>query len=394
VNVAIATDFCSPWIGGPATFIDNFSSFLAARGHNVQILAPSQTSRPAFERRPNGVAVARLPSLPLPFGYQVRVTYRVDSLGQALQSLRPDVLQIHHPFPLGLAAMVAARRQGLPVVAVNHTIPECSLYGLRDSFVYPPLRAAFRRGLIAFLSGADEICTPTRTAAALLHEMGITRTVEVISNGVDTARFTPREDKGAARRLLGYANKPTVLYTGRLDAEKDMTTWLRAGAALSGARDVQLVVGGEGADKARLRRLASTLGLEHRVIFPGYLPAADLPTLYQAADVYCITSAVELQSITTLEALSSGLPIVAADACALPELIEDGRNGYLVAPGDVEGFSTALQAVLQSPNAGRDMGQHSRKLAEQHALGQVASRHEALLQRVCNQNYRQQAAST
>jgi 1,2-diacylglycerol 3-alpha-glucosyltransferase len=387
VKIAIATDFHSPWIGGPATFIDNFSAYMIGRGHDVDVLAPSPYGRPSTERGPT-YTVRRFQTLPVPFGYQMRVCPRFGMVASALQAAKPDVLQVHHPFPLGLAAVRAARRLNIPIVAVNHTIPECSLYGMRDSRAYGPAVDIFRRYLRWFLGQADAICTPTATAATLLHEMGVRQAVTVISNGIDTSRFMPADDTAAARRELELPERPTILYTGRLDAEKDMETWLRAGAVVLQSIDAQLVIGGEGTDKPRLRQLATTLGLHERVIFPGYLPLSHLPRLYQAADVYCITSAVELQSITTLEAIASGLPVVAADALALPELVEGGHNGFLAPPGDVASFARALLMLLQAPLKAREMGARGRVRAGEHSLAAVARRHEELLARTARSTTR------
>ncbi len=392
MKIAIATDFHSPWVGGPATFIDNFSAFLVSRGHQVDILAPSATGRASVERGP-GKTVHRFQSAALPFGYGVRAVWRVDRVGAALRRIEPEVVQIHHPFPLGSAAMIASRRLGIPIVAVNHTIPECSLYGMRLSRAYPIALNAFQCYLAWLLAHATAICTPTRTAASLLSAMGISAGVEVISNGVDTSRFRPGADKSVARRKLGLPDKPMVLYTGRLDAEKDMETWLRAGAKLLAAVDAHLVVGGEGADKPRLQDIVRQLGLRSRVTFPGYLPVEQLPCLYQAADIYFITSAVELQSITTLEALASGLPVVAADAAALPELVIPGVNGFLAKPRDAATFGAALIDVLRSSETIARMGAAGRLIAEQHSLQTAAARHEQLLERVAARTYAAKVAT-
>ena len=139
--------------------------------------------------------------------------------------------------------MIAARRLGIPIVAVNHTIPECSLYGMRTSRAYPLALRAFRWYLAWLLEHATAICTPTMTAASLMNALGLSRRIEVISNGVDTTRFTPVEDRATARRIMGLPDKPVVLYTGRLDAEKDMETWLRAAATLPSEVNAHFVLG-------------------------------------------------------------------------------------------------------------------------------------------------------
>ena len=391
MKIAIATDFHSPWVGGPATFIDNFTSFLAGREHQIEVLAPSATGSASVERGIHAT-LHRFDSVSLPFGYGVRAVWRLDRVVATLRRIQPDVIQIHHPFPLGATATIASHRLGIPIVAVNHTIPECSLYGMRQSMAYPLALRAFRRYLAWLLAQATAICTPTRTAATLLNAMGIGRRIDVISNGIDTARFRPSENRVAARRKLGLPDKPLVLYTGRLDAEKDMETWLRAGVALLSGVDAHLVLGGEGTEKPKLQGTVRRLGLESKVTFPGYLPVDELPWLYQAADVYFITSAVELQSITTLEALASGLPVVAADAAALPELVVPGENGYLAKPGDAASFRTALAGILRSPATAGRMGAAGRLIAEQHSLQHVAAQHEQLLESVAERRLATKAA--
>ena len=348
MNLAIATDFYSPWIGGPARFIDNFCGYLlrSTSTHHVEVIAPSVGGAPSRERH-EGVIVHRLPTAPLPFGHQLRVTYRLDAARDALLAARPDVVQVHHPFPLCAGVLRAAGRAGVPVVAVNHTIPACSLYGIRQvPVLYPLVTAAFQRYVMHFLGQADAVCTPTATAAALLREMGFRRPIAVISNGIDTARFTPDGDKAAARAEFGLPNKPIVLYTGRLDPEKEMPVWIHAAARALRDVEAHLVIGGEGTHRPVLETLVRQLGIESWVTFPGYVPFDRLPRLYQAADVYFMASTVELQSISTLEALASGLPVVAAAAGALPELVHNGENGFLVAPGDVKAFAAALCTVL------------------------------------------------
>jgi 1,2-diacylglycerol 3-alpha-glucosyltransferase len=379
VRIGIASDFYLPWIGGPATFIANFSAYLERTGHEVEIIAPSTDGPAAVERREH-LVVQRVPTVPVPFGYGLRTAALPGTVRRALLRAAPEVLQIHHPFPIGLAAMRQAQRLGIPVVAVNHTIPECSLYGLKDKAVYPLALGSLRRYLIWFLEQAHIVSTPTVTAARLLHGMGFQHEIRVISNGIDTTRFRPGASQQQARAALGLPDKPLVLYTGRLDAEKDMGTWLRAARRVLAQMDVHFVAGGQGTDRPRLERLASNLGIGTQVLFPGYYPLEHLPRLYQAADVYCITSAVELQSISTLEAMASGLPVVAANARALPELVLDGVNGYLAPPGDERRFADALLRILSQPTLARAMGGEGRERAEQHALDAVAATHLRLLQ--------------
>jgi glycosyltransferase involved in cell wall biosynthesis len=294
--------------------------------------------------------------------------------------VRPDVLNIHHPFPLSVAALVAARRRGIPVVATNHTIPSCSLWGIRGlGPVYATAHAALARWIAVVLNASDAVATPTSTAAELTRELGCRADISVISNGIDVDRFSPgRADEGLRTRL-GLDGRPVVLYTGRLDPDKDMDVWLEAVARVAPSLPAQFVVGGEGTDRARLEARAAALGIAGRTRFIGYVSSSELPSLYRQAAVYFMTSAVELQSITTLEAAASGLPAVAVDAGALHELVKDGRNGYLVGQGDADGAAAALARLLADPGLRERMGGESRKIALSHAIDRSVDAYERLL---------------
>lgn len=384
MNIGIVTDFYYPWIGGPATLIRNLGHGLTARGHSVALLCPSADG-PRGEEMDGAMTVHRARSLAVPFGFELRVSSSPLVEAQRwLDRIQPEIVHIHHPFPLSAATAWLARRRGIPVVATNHTIPECSLWGLRASpRTYSLVVSALGRWIVTVLQRCDAVTTPTHTAAGLLHEMGYLQSVTPISNGVDVSRFRPGPRPQELADRLGIDGRPVVLYTGRLDAEKRMDVWLRAAAQLAQSADVQFLVGGKGSERSRLESLARELDLERRLHFCGYLSDEEYPSIYRLADVFCMTSEVELQSIATLEAIASGVPAVGVRAAALPELIQDGVNGFLAEPGDVSGIARRLGDVLSDPVGRSEMGQHSRTISQQHDLNLTVERYEVFLQDVC-----------
>lgn len=383
MKVGIAADFYFPWIGGPSTAIRNLASGLVARGHQVAVLAPSPTGSPSIAHE-DGIEVTRVATIPAPFGYGLRTALPPRGVHAWLRRTHPDVVQVHHPFPLCAWTVLAARRSHIPAVATNHTIPSCSLRGIKDlPVIYPVAHGALAWWIVSLLSRCDTVATPTATAAALLRQLGYRDHVHVVSNGIDIERFAPGSPSPDLRRRLGIDERPVVLYTGRLDAEKEMHLWLRAADVVCRRHDVQFVVGGEGSDRARLEEMASRLGIRHRTHFVGYVPEADLPDLYRLADLYLIMSPVELQSITTLEAVACGLPVVAVDAGALLELVSDGQNGYLVVDGDWESAAKAVIRMLGDEESRLGMSIRSREIALRHALSHTVDAYERLLQDAC-----------
>jgi len=381
VNIGIVTDFYYPWIGGPATLIRNLGHGLAARGHSVFLLAPSPNDTPGVEYD-GPLHVTRVRSHSVPFGYKLRSALRPGrEVDEWLAAVQLDVLHVHHPFVLSTTALLAARKARIPVVATNHTVPECSLWGIRDHrLLYSIGNRAFSTWLKWVLERCDMVTTPTDTAARSLSDLGFPGQVQPISNGVDAERFRPGPGDPALRAHLGLDERPIVLYTGRLDAEKQMDIWLQAGAEVVKTLDVQFVATGKGTDAARLEKLTRSLGLGRHVRFVGIVAEDDFPGIYRLANVYFITSPVELQSISTLEAVASGLPVVAVQTGALPELVHRDENGYLFAPGDWRAAAVALSTILSDIDVSRRMSFASRQIGAAHDLAGTIDSYESLLQ--------------
>ncbi|MGW9306893.1 glycosyltransferase [Saccharomonospora azurea] len=367
MRVLIATDTYPPDVSGSSFFASRLATGLAARGHDVHVVCASETG-PRKIVRESQVCLHRLRSLPLVVHPRVRFVPPpgVPAVVRRLVGwVRPDVLHTQDHFTIGRAAVRAARRARIPIVATNHFMPD-NLLPYLPRRLHRPVSDVAWRDFRRVYDHAHHVTTPTRTAAELLAANGFEGVVEPVSCGVDTTRFSPSPDPPAVhRRALGLPDAPTVVYVGRLDEEKRLDELIRALARLP-AGDAQLVLVGTGTRRGELERLAARERVAHRVRFLGFVPDDQLPSVYRAADVFAIPGVAELQSIATLEAMASGLPVVAANAVALPHLVLPGENGYLVEPGDVSGLAAALAAVLHSPDRRRSMGDSSRTIAVSH----------------------------
>ncbi|MFI7445675.1 glycosyltransferase [Nonomuraea indica] len=363
-RILISTDTYPPDVNGAAYFTHRLATGLAERGNDVHVVCQSDTG-PATADVVDGVVVHRLRSAPVLVHPTMRVTVpaRLDRLVAAVD---PDVLHTQGHFVVGRAAIAAARRRGVPVVATNHFMPD-NLF----QFGHIPQRLRARAGRLAWrdfariFDRADRITTPTPLAAGLLREQGFGRDVEPVSCGIDLARFRPHaEPKQWARKMFGLPDRPTVLFVGRLDEEKRLTELIRALPYVLNITDAQVALVGRGNQRPELERLARRIGVAERVSFLGFVPDEEMPQTFAAADVFAMPGVAELQSIATLEAMASGLPVVAADAMALPHLV-DG-NGYLFEPGDVMALARHLTAILTDEPLRARLGRASRELAMTH----------------------------
>ncbi|MGW9346060.1 glycosyltransferase [Nocardiopsis flavescens] len=386
-TVLIGTDTYPPDVNGAAYFTARLARGLVRRGVRVHVVCASPDGRPHTAER-DGVVEHRLRSVPSLVHDSVRLALPVGVRGhldRIMERLRPDTVHIQNHFLVGRMLAAAARARGVPVVATNHFMPE----NLFDYVHVPgPLRPhAARlawRDLGAVLSRVDHVTTPTPAAARLLWEQGFARPVEPVSCGIDLARFRPVEggdaQRGRIRARLGIPDRTTVVFVGRLDEEKRADELIRA-VARTGA-DVQLVLAGHGAYRGRLEELAAAEGVADRVVFLGFVSHEDLPDVYRSADLFAIAGIAELQSIATLEAMASGLPVVAADAMALPHLVEEGGNGFLYRPGSAGELAARVDEVVADGARRRAMGARSREMARAHRLEDSLARFERIYREV------------
>ncbi|MFI6881856.1 glycosyltransferase [Streptosporangium canum] len=381
-RVLIGTDTYPPDVNGAAYFTHRLAGGLAERGNEVHVVCASEEGAARTEHV-NGVTVHRLRSAPVLVHPTMRISVptRLDRL---MAAIAPDVVHVQGHFVVGRAAISAARRAGVPVVATNHFMPD-NLF--QFAHIPGPLRE--RAGDLAWrdfrrvFSRADRVTTPTRIAAGLLTGKGFARSVEPVSCGIDLSRFQPHaEPKAWARGAFGLPDRDTVLFVGRLDEEKRLDELVRALPYILNGTDAQLALVGTGGQRAALEKLAARIGVGDRVFFLGFVPDEALAQAYAAADVFAMPGVAELQSIATLEAMATGLPVVAADAMALPHLVRPGENGRLFRPGDVQGLARHLNDLLCSPGLRGAMGAASRAIALTHDHQASLARFEAIYQEV------------
>ncbi|QBI52387.1 glycosyltransferase [Streptomonospora litoralis] len=383
-RVLIGSDTFPPDVNGASLFTARLARGLAERGGDVHVLCQSPDGRPHVAEVA-GVVEHRLRSVPSMVHETVRLAVPAGLPGhidRLLGRLRPDAVHIQNHFIVGRLLLRAARRHGIPVVATNHFMPE-------NLFTYlhcpPSLRSVIGvgawRDFVRVTSEADHVTTPTRIAAQLLLEKGFHRPVEAVSCGTDLHRFRPPEggdaERARIRRRLGVPDRPTLAFVGRLDAEKNIGELVEALGHMTDS-DAQLVVAGTGPQRSHLEELAEQCGVADRVHLLGFVPDVDLPDVYHAADVFTIAGTAELQSIATLEAMASGLPVVAADALALPHLVQTGHNGYLYPPGSAGDLAKYAGEILANPRDRARMGEASRRLVSQHDHQASLARYEEI----------------
>jgi glycosyltransferase involved in cell wall biosynthesis len=329
VRIAYVTETYPPELNGVSLTVERTVRYLRGRGHRVELIRPRQPGEEAGEAddelRTMGCPIPLYPDLRLGLASTATLRHR-------FERTQPDVVHVATEGPLGWAALRAARSRGVPVTSDFRTnFHQYSRYyrmGWLAPVVYDYLRRFHNQGQHTFV--------PTQ---ALRHELtgaGFER-LEVVGRGVDTTLFTPDKRSAALREAWGAGDGPVLLCVGRLAAEKNVGLALCAfDAVRQRVPEATMVVVGDGPLRKRLEA-------EHPAVrFVGALRGEELAAHYASADLFVFPSLSETFGNVTLEALASGLPVVAFDTAAAADHVDDCRSGLLAPVGDDKAFVAAV----------------------------------------------------
>jgi glycosyltransferase involved in cell wall biosynthesis len=369
MRIAYLTQSYPPMISGAALVVENLATGMAGSGHEVLVIAASDTSRTYVVRKEN-LTVLRLKSVYNPTRVGQRFTpYSRHSVTSALQEFKPEAIHSHEPMPISLPAIRYAGEMNVPTVLTIHQLPPTAtrhLPGQLQARMENLLWSYGRWYTKKFMA----LIMPTETTSIQVRRI-LGRPVVTISNGIDLQTFHPlpqHDDGMAIRRKWNLPLEvPILLHVGRLDPDKYVERVIQAAAQALEGNHAHLLIVGDGLRKSALMKLCGSLGISDRVHFTGFISTKQgLPELYRIAHLFITASEIETQGLVLLEAAASGLPIVAVRATCIPEIVHHGVNGFLAEPGDVEGLGHGMSILIKNENKAAQMGRASLALAQQH----------------------------
>lgn len=390
MRILFATDNFYPNMNGGANFAYRLIDGLVNNGHSIFVIAPARKFKHTVTKYKGmtvyGIRSVMIPKIIHPAGIRIPLPLTINSIKikRLVEEINPQVIHLQDHYTIGKAALNAGKRLGIPIIGTNHFMPENFIHYLYPPhFAKKPLSKLAWRQFINVYKHLDLITTPTKTAVSLIQNLGLKNPITPISCGVDLDIFNPKNNGSyLKKRFKINSSKPVVLFVGRLDKEKNLDAVIKAFVNVLKSIDAQLVIAGKGKEKPKLVKLSQKLGIEKNVTFAGFVPEEDLPSFYRIADVFVIASIAELQSIATMEAMASGLPVVATRVMALPELVSDGKNGYLFNDGDIQTLANRLIRILNNRNLQKQMSKHSLKIISDHSLEKTIQSYEKLYQRL------------
>lgn len=374
---------------GVATAVRTLAQGLAAAGHNVMVVAPSQTGR-GYKEIDKNYEITRIRSFALPFRKNLRVSVTYDrEMRRILDEFQPDVVHVQTQLTVGLSMLRAAVHRGIPVVATNHVMPDNIIKNVKGlSTMSRPLSYVISEYGQLLYRGAKRIIMPTESAIALFNMDRTEAPAVAISNGIDLQRFHPEEPSPEIYKKFHLpTDKPIISWIGRIDEEKHLHILMHSLDLLhrSGHTFHGLFVGGGNASES-LKELVERLNLGDVVTFTGLVSDEELVELHHVGDMFAVPSPTELQCLAMLEAMACGKPAVAVDAGALGELCITGETGFLVPVDDYEAMAKALSELLDNTKERNRLGKNSRKMATRHDVKTVIPQFVELYETVISEN--------
>lgn len=367
LRIAYVTETFPPELNGVSLTVERTVRFLRERGHAVELIRPRQPGEAALD----SAEELRTAGCAIPMYREMRFGLsRIAPLVARFERTRPQIVHLATPGPLAWAALAAARSLGIATTSDFRTnFHQYSRY-YRMAWLAAPALALLRR----FHNLTRCTFVPTRASQRELAEAGF-RNLAIVGRGVDAERFSPSARSEELRAAWGAGDGPVLLYVGRVAAEKNVELALRAfERARARVPSARMVVVGDGPARARLE------AAHPHARFVGTQRGADLAAHYASADAFLFPSLSDTFGNVVMEALASGLPVVAFDTAAAAEHVADGVSGRLVVPGDAEAFIDVTCDLASIAGDGSSMRAAARDAAHRAAWPDVLGRFEAHLE--------------
>jgi glycosyltransferase involved in cell wall biosynthesis len=369
LRIAVVTETWPPEVNGVAMTLAKLVQGLSHRNHDVQLIRPRQTKTDSpmsdsslEEVLMRGMPIPRYPELKL--GLPSKKT-----LVKTWTLRRPDVVHIATEGPLGWSALQAAKVLKLPVTSDFRTNFQSYSKHYGVGWLRKPIVAYLRK----FHNATACTMVPTRELMRTLSQNGFAN-LKVVSRGVDTKLFNISKRDTSLRSSWGATDDTKVLISvGRMAPEKNLDQVLKTYEALKvTGQAFKLVMVGDGPLKEQFQKRYP------EIIFPGMLSQSNLAAYYASSDLFIFPSQTETFGNVTLEALASGIPVLAFDCAAARDWVQTGVNGWLVAENNPEGFAAQAVAIFNSKDLLDQITQSTRQQVVHLDWDQIAEQVESV----------------
>ena len=337
MRIAIFTETYIPDINGVVTHVKILAEGLQSLGHEVLIVTADASSRKNYIEK----GVLHCPAIKAKkiYNYSVSSPVSIKRLN-ILKKFKPDIIHIHNEFGIGLSGAFIAKLLKIPYVYTLHTMYDDYIHYIAKKPFVPIMKDVSHKYFKQLAKKATALTGPSVKVENYFRQCGLERSVFVISNPVELNIFAPEKIDPVLiksfREKYGFTDDMTVAcFCGRLGKEKGIDTLLNFWKEKVQKEDnLRLVIFGDGPEKENLQNLAVSLGIGDYVFFTGKIPHDELPAYLSACQLYITASLTEMHSISMLEAMASGLPVLYIRDESNESQISDGVNGFIFTNAD------------------------------------------------------------
>lgn len=379
MKIAFFTNAYRPTVSGVVNSVDVMRKGLMSAKHTPFIFAPET---PGYREEHAGVW--RFPSMNLlrkvEFPLAIPYSKRLFAL---IPRLSLDIIHVHHPFLLGDVGSYFAKQLKLPLVYTFHT--QLEQYAHYVPLPQELVRWAARERVASFANNCDCVICPSPSIRNLLDEYGLNCRIETLQNAIDIKAFSKCRDR-ALRKSLGVTPECVLaIFTGRLSPEKNLTFLLQACQEVHKRHpELRLLLLGDGPSKENLQEQATQLGLANVVLFPGKVAYHLIPSYYAAADLFVMTSTTEVKPLAVLEAMASGLPVIAVDACGTGDTVTHEHDG-LLCRCNLADYVHILERAVSDSSLRQTLGSEAKCTAQSYSIENYISKLTSIYEQLIQQ---------
>jgi len=362
MKIVFATDFYYPSVGGVEIETQRMASELINAGHDVWILAPFSNLFGKYQTE-GRIHIIRIKA---PLKYFTPSLFVKNKIFKELKKINPDVIHIQTSMTISKTASLYAKNNKIACVATGHYAKGEVEYKFRNfNFVSNLIDLVVRSSYKNTWKNINIATVPSNFSYDYFKSLIVPGTeIVTISNGI--------KQRPSLEKNINKSKIKTILYVGRFVPSKNVESILKILPNIISKVKTRLVLVGGGIEEKKLKSLAQELNVSDNVIFTGYANEDKVGGYYENSDVFVTASTADNQPLTILESLASGLPVVAARAGGIPELVSHGKNGYLFETNDFDSLTKYILKILLDDKLRNKMSKSAVSASKRHDIQDVS----------------------
>lgn len=373
MRIAFFTNCYKPLINGVVSSIVSLKTAYEEKGHNTYIFAPrveGYTDEEENVFRYHSVNLTNRVKYPIAIPLSIRAS-------GVINEFKPDIIHLHHPFVLSMPAIMYAEKLKIPKILTIHTQYERYAYYI-SPIPHSITQEAIKRIIFNLADKIDVITTPSESMKNIINEYKVKKNIIVVPNAVNLNLFQDRNQQECQSLKDKYKIKEQdtiILYVGRISLEKNIEKIIQAVALIheKNITNIKLLLVGDGTAMEQMKKLVKTLKLDGIVQFAGAVKNEVIKNYYHISDIFAFTSTSETFGLVIIEAMASGLPVLAIKAPGAVDIISNGIDGVL-SEDNVDDFAIHLEKLIMDKNFRNNLSQTALLTAKKYSFESVADK--------------------